>query len=209
MKERGVSSIVVAIVAVIVIAVVGVGGYLLLKEERNPWVTITINKVGVYEDCDPFIRGAGEIYLHVVVTDGNFTRERRLPSAKYFELDDDESVDMGTAVFSAIEVGDYLSMFVIAYESDGEGFEPLVQEALAGAVVAWVPEVGLLSAIFQVDLAQIIGRLLGSEDDLVGSYEHTWYKVNSWGAGTHYEEDQNLRLWFTITVQRAVTEEHP
>jgi len=107
------------------------------------------------------------------------------------------------------EVGDYLSMFVIAYESDGEGFESLVQEALAGAVVAWRPEVGLLSAIFQVDLAQIIGRLLGSEDDLVGSYEHTWYKVNSWGAGTHYEEDQNLRLWFTITLRRAVKEEHP
>lgn len=201
MKEKGISSAAM-IVIVIVIAAVGAGGYfLLLKEERNPSVTVTINKVGVYDDCDPFPRGAGEIYLHVVITDGNVTRERRLPSAKHFELDDHESVDVGTNIFSVSEVGDYLSMFVISYESDGGGFEPLVQEALAGAVGAWVPGVGLLSAIFQVDLAQIIGRLLGSEDDFVGSYEHTWYKANSWGAGTHYEEDQNLRLWFTITQQ--------
>ena len=204
-KEKGVSSA-AAIVIVIVIAAVG-GGYLLMKGEgeecpaRNPRVSVMVNRVGVFDDCDPFIRGAGEIYLYIVITDGNVTRERRLPSARHFELDDDESVDVGTSVFSVSEVGDYLSIFVIAYESDGEGFEPLVQEALAGAVVAWRPELGLLFEIFQVDLAQIIGRLLGSEDDFVGSYEHTWYKVNSWGAGTHYEEDQNLRLWFTISQQ--------
>ena len=201
MKEKGVSPTTV-IVIIIIIAAIGAGGYfLLLKEERNPRVTVTINKVGVFDDCDPLIRGAGEIYLYIVITDGNVTRERRLPSTKYFELDDDESVDVGTSVFSVSEVGDYLSMFVIAYESDGEGFEPFVQEALAGAFVAWCPEVGLLSTIFQVDLAQIIGSLLGSEDDLVGCYEYTWYKANSWGTGTHYEEDQNLRLWFTIAQQ--------
>lgn len=208
MKESGVSSI---LVIVIVIVIVVVGGYLLLKggqEEgeiegpaRNPGITVTINTVGVYADCDPLFRGAGEIYLHMVITDGNVTREPRLPSAEYFELDDHESVDVGTSVFSVSEVGDYLSMFVIAYESDGEGFEPLVQEALAVAVGAWQPAVGLLSTIFQVDLAEIIGRLLGSEDDLVGRYEYTWYKANSWGAGTHYEEDQDLRIWFTIAQQ--------
>lgn len=205
MKERGVSSIIV-IAIVIVIAVVG--GYLLLKRGEgeggmegpapNPGVTVTINRVGVYADCDPLIRGAGEIYLYIEITDGNVTRETRLPNFEYFELDDHESADVGTSVFSVSEVGDYLSMFVIAYEADGEGFEPLVQEALAGAVVAWQPGVGLLSAIFQVDLAEIIGRLLGSEDDFVGRYEYTWYEANSWGMGTHYEEDQDLRLWFTI-----------
>lgn len=60
---------------------------------------------------------------------------------------------------------------------------------------------GLLFTIFQVDLAEIIGRLLGSEDDFVCCYEYTWYGANSWGMGTHYEEDQDLRLWFTIAQQ--------
>lgn len=193
----------------VAVAVIGVGVFLatssgLLGPPRNPSITVTVDKVGVYDDCDwdlgPIpIRGAGEIYLYVVATDGNVTRQTRLPAASHYELNNNESCDVGESIFSVSEVGDYLSLSVIAYESDGGGFEPLVQEALAGAVTAWVPGAGLLSYIFQADLAQLIGKyLLGSEDDFVGCWEYTWYKADSWGAGPRYKEDQNLRLWFTI-----------
>ena len=176
---------------------------------RNPGITITLDEIGVLFDHDPWPKGRGEIYLGIVVTDGVKTEEWEIPEQTegipHYSLNDNESVIVSDQIFSTEEVGDYLRIFVIAYESDGSDFEMLVYEALGVAASTWMAgEVGMdLFGLFGASLGDMIGSFFGAEDDLVGSYEQSWDKSSWWGAQdskTHYLNtgSDDLSLSFTI-----------
>lgn len=175
---------------------------------RNPGITVTLDEIGVYFDHDPW-KGPGEIYLGVVVTDGVKTEQWEIPQQTegipYYSLNDNEAVTVGVEIFSTEEVGDYLRIFVTAYESDGSEFEMLVYEALGVAASTWVAgETGMdFLGLFGVSLGDLIGSFFGAEDDFVGSYERSWDKSSWWGAGTHMRTgylagSEDLSLCFTI-----------
>jgi len=100
-------------------------------EPANPSITVTLDRLGVYFDHDP-LKGRGEIYLGVVVTDGMTTEELHLPlqteGVHHYSLNDNETQSIGLQVFSTNEVGDYLGVCVIAYEADGGDFEQLMYQ---------------------------------------------------------------------------------
>lgn len=177
---------------------------------RNPGITVTLNEIGVYFDHDPGPRGRGEIYLGVVVTDGVKTERWEIPQQiegiPHYSLNDNEAVSVGVQIFSTKEVGDYLRIFVIAYESDGGDFEMLVYQALGVAASTWMAgEVGMdLLGVFGVSLGELIGSFFGTEDDFVGSYERSWDKTSWWGAHEEMKTSylnagsEDLSLCFTI-----------
>ena len=172
----------------------------------NPPITVTLDRIGVYSDHDPFLREAGEIYLGIVVTDGIKVEESRLPlqAGEYYILNDNETKYVGVQVFSTTEVGDYLRVCVIAYEADGGDFEQLIYQALGMATEEYITGGTGISilGIFGVNLGELLGNFFGQEDDLVGSCEYTWNQGNFWGIGSYSDLAYgDLRLWFTIESQ--------
>jgi uncharacterized protein YccT (UPF0319 family) len=172
----------------------------------NPPITVRLDRIGVYDNGEYWLRGeCGEVYVYVVVSDGKKTTERmRFPQqeGQYYELKKNETVDIGTAIFSTGEVGDRLTITVIGYECDGGAFEQLVYDALGAAVTGGG---GGLLDLFGISLGGLIGKFFGSEDDWLGSYEGTWNSSKRWGIGKYadiacQEEDGTLglRVWFTI-----------
>ena len=50
-----------------------------------------------------------------------------------------------------------------------------------------------------VCLGDLIGGVIGSEDDHLGTYEQVWYADDLWGAGMYQNvAREDLRIWFTI-----------
>lgn len=172
----------------------------------NPPVTITLDRVGVYESGEHWLRGAPEQYLQLVATDGITTQEHRIPYQEYLSLNQDEAINIGTKIFSTQEIGDYLRLFIIAYEKDGSQFELLVSQAVGSAaldVVTGGATMGI-GMLFGDILGGLIGSLIGSEDDHLGTYEQVWYADDLWGAGKYQDvARENLRVWFTISVAGA------
>jgi len=181
---------------------------------RNPGITVTLDEIGVLFDHDPW-KGPGEIYLGIVVTDGVKTEEWEIPEQTEgipeYSLNDNESVSTNDQIFSTTEVGDYLSIFVVAYERDGSDFEMLVYQALGVAAGTWVAgEVGMdLLGLFGAGLGDLIGSFFGTEDDFVGSYEGFWDKSSWWGAHEDMKTSylnagsEDLSLCFTIKTSNA------
>jgi hypothetical protein len=179
----------------------------------NPSITIRLDRIGVYDNRENVLRGeSGEVYLYVAVSDGkNPVQQLRFPREKNdeYKLAKNETVDIGSQIFYASEVGDYLTLTVIGYERDGEGFEPLVYKALAAAINAQAGgAIGTILDIFNLNLADLLGQLLGEADDFLGSYENTWDVTTNWGTGQYTDlvcKDERgidcLRLWFTITSE--------
>jgi len=176
----------------------------------NPSVTVRLDGIGVHDNGESGLRDFddGEVYVYVVVADGNTTVKQRCPTQEgnYFYLDDDEAVEIGETIFSSSEVGDSLAITFVGYERDGGPFEQLVFQALGIAVESQVTggAGGLLEA-FDIGLGGLIGQFFGIEDDWLGSYENTWDSNDNWGVGTYIDiacekEDGalGLRLWFTI-----------
>ena len=173
----------------------------------NPAIRVMLDRIGVYFDHDPFLRGAGEIYLGIVVTDGEKIEELKLPpqAGGYYILNDNETWPIGVQVFSTNEVGDYLRVCVIAYEADGGDFEQFIYQALAMAVAGYITGGTGISilAIFELNLGELIGNFFGQEDDFVGSYEQAWNQSTYWGIGSYSDVPcEDLRLWFTIESPR-------
>lgn len=169
----------------------------------NPPITITLDKVGVYDDGESWLRGrAGEQYLYLIVVDGNMKQELRIPAQGHFHLDDNEVVPVRLPIFSTPEVGDYLRLFVIGWEDDGGGFEQLIYEAI-GVVAIEALTGGAtmgIEGLFAGALGELIGSFFHAQDDHLGTFEQIWYANDSWGIGRHIDVSRdNLRLWFTIT----------
>lgn len=177
--------------------------------EPNPYITVKLNRIGVFDNGEDSLRDmdGGEIYLGVIITDGEKTTKSRLPTfeGQFFNLYDDDTIDVSDILFSTNEVGNYLRIAVIGYESDGGPGETLVYEVLGKAAELYLT--GGATSLLRKDLGtgNLIGQMFGSDDDWLGSFEKYWEKDNNWGIGTYsdigcYKEDDTigLRLWFTI-----------
>lgn len=128
----------------------------------------------------------------------------RIPSEGHFDLADNEIALVNRKIFSTPEIGDYLRLFVTGWESDGEGFEPLIYDAI-GTTAAMAADIALtggtgIGGMFGGVVGDIIGPFAGSEDDPLGNYEQIWFSSDSYGIGS-YEDvgTEDLRLWFTIS----------
>jgi len=172
----------------------------------NPPITVKLNKIGVHDNREPFLRGNGDVYVLVAISDGDSSIALKFPTGEgqTYSLDKDETVNINSTIFSTAEVGDYITLAIIGYESDGGSFEQIAYEALAMAV-EYQTGMGSILEEFDVSLGEIIGQILGEEDDWLGSYEETWGKNDDWGVGTYKDivcEDERgvscLRLWFTV-----------
>ncbi|MFC1969083.1 hypothetical protein ACFLVF_01165 [Chloroflexota bacterium] len=91
------------------------------EPEPNPSITIRLDRIGVHDNRESFPRGAGDVYVNVEVSDGNGSAELRFPSGdgQTYSLDKDETVNIGATIYSTDEVGDFLALAVVGYESDG------------------------------------------------------------------------------------------
>jgi hypothetical protein len=179
----------------------------------NPAVTVRLDRIGVYNNGESGLRGSdGEVYLHIVVSDGkNPTLNLRLPQDEIpeYKLADNETREIGKILFAADDIGNRLTLTIWGYEKDGDGFEPLVYDAIEAVVKLQAGGMtGLLLKSFNINLDDLLGQLMGEADDYLGSYEMMWDSSSNWGAGQYSDIvcfDKNgvqcLRLWFTITAE--------
>jgi len=175
----------------------------------NPPITVRLDKIGVHDNGEDPLRGkAGEVYVGIIVTDGNTTVEKQFPAGEgqFYKLCKNEIADVGATIFSVDEVGDYLRIAAVGYENDGGPGETLLYKALGVAAEAYMTGgAATLLEMSDVGLGNLIGKLFGAEDDWLGSYEKACSYDDNWGIGIYTdiaceEEDGTLglRLWFTI-----------
>ena len=61
----------------------------------NPPIVITLDRIGVIKDHDPWPKGAGEIYMYLAISDGKSQPQIiRIPSSQTITLNDNESKDI-------------------------------------------------------------------------------------------------------------------
>jgi hypothetical protein len=171
-------------------------------------LSIRINAIGVHDNRESGLRGAGDIYVLVGITDGSKSVKIKLPQeeGQTYSLEKEESINLGETVYTTDEVSGELAIFITGYESDGGKYEQIAYEALGMALNYYTSgKSGKLSELFDVSVAEIIGNLLGAEDDFLGSFEIYCNKQNNWNIGQYDNivlKDERgvdcLRLWFTI-----------
>jgi len=175
----------------------------------NPPITVKLHRIGVYDNREPWTRGEdSEVYVGIIVTDGNTIVEKRLPAGEgqFYKLKKNEIVDVGVTIFSVDEVGDYLRIAAIGYEDDGGPGEAIIYKALSLAGEAYLSGgAATLLEMTDFSLGNLLAKIFGAEDDWLGSYENAWDSDNNWGVGRYTdiackEKDRTLglRLWFTI-----------
>jgi len=175
----------------------------------NPPITVRLDRIGVYDNREDWTRGKdGEVYVGIIVTDGNIILQERFhqQEGQHYILEKNETVDIGTIIFSVDDVGDYIRIAAIGYEDDGGQGEMLLYQALGAAGEAYIS--GGASTLLEMtdfSLGNLLAKLFGAEDDWLGSYEQSWSYDNNWGVGKYEDialEDERgilcLRLWFTI-----------
>jgi hypothetical protein len=176
----------------------------------NPPITMTLNKIGVLFDHDPFIKGAGEIYVYVGVTDGKSEPELiRVPSSGTISLNDNESKEVDQKLFVKDSVGDELRIVAIAFESDDPAVAQLVNLLTdtflsyllgdySGAVSSLVTLLQSQPSAGEDNYQQMAES---TDDDFVGAVEQTWTAGENWGIGSHADvRNGDFRLWFTISA---------
>jgi len=188
------------------------GTNILSIKTPNPSIMVKLDRIGVRDNGEEFIRDmdGGEVYIGIIITDGSKTVKTRLPpqEGQFFNLYDDDIKNIGAVLFSTDEVGDYLRIAFVGYESDGGQGETLIYQALGKAAESYLT--GGSSSLLGIDLGlgNIIGTLFGSEDDWLGSFEKAWDSNDYWGVGGYtdiscYKEEGiiGLRLWLTIETR--------
>lgn len=176
----------------------------------NPSLTVTLDRIGVLSDHDPFILGAGDIYLYVGITDGKGQPQtQRIPATGVIKLKDNEMKEIGQQLFATSCVGDELRIVAVAFESDsGTGLLRLVLNALvpylsgtAGASATLIRTL-LNSTPSSEDGCPQGVTAESPDDDFVGAIEQVWTSSQNWGIGSHNDvRSGDLRLWFTISTQ--------
>ena len=109
------------------------GASLYTVRTPNPPIIVRLDRIGVYDNREVWLRGEdGEVYVGIIVTDGNTIIEKRFPAGEgqFYKLEKNEIVDVGAVIFSVDEVGDYLRIAAIGYEDDGGPGEKLLYQAL-------------------------------------------------------------------------------
>jgi len=176
---------------------------------RNPPITIHLDRIGVYDNRESILRGIGDVYVIIGIADGSNSIEMKLPLGQNqtYSLDKGETITLNETVYLTTEVTDNLQIMFIGYESDGGSFEQIAYEAMGMAVDYYTGGIAIgLSEAFNISLTDIIGSLLGEEDDFLGQYELKCDKNNNWGIGQYNDivlQDERgadcLRLWFTVS----------
>ncbi len=175
----------------------------------NPPITVRLDRIGIYDNREDWLRGTdGEVYVGIIVTDGTTIEKERFPEreGQHYKLAKNETVDIGTIIFSTDEVGDYIRIAVIGYEDDGGSGEMLIYQALGAAAEGYISGgAATLLEMTGFGLGNLLAKLFGAEDDWLGSYENSWGSDNDWGIGRYKDialKDERgvlcLRLWFTI-----------
>ncbi len=179
----------------------------------NPPITIRLDRIGVHDNREPWIRGNGDVYVLIGIVDENSSLKLKFPPGQdeTYSLDKNETINIGATIYSTDEVGDSLTIAFKGYESDGGNFEQLAYQALGMAVDGYVSggAASTLLQMFDINLGNFIGNLLGQEHDWLGSYELTCNHNNNWHVGQYTDivlQDERgvdcLRLWFTIESPR-------
>lgn len=187
-----------------------------LAKTPNPPIVVTLDKIGVINDHDPIVLGAGEIYVYLGISDGmNQQAIVRIPSSGYISLNNKQTTDINQQVFSCNSVGDEVKFVAIAFESDADQYQ--VKSTTTSVFNALAPYLqGDVGAA-----AMLINILLNSKpaaddgcpegvtpetpsDDFVGALERTYSSSENWGIGTYSDVTSgDLRLWFTISTLGA------
>jgi len=176
----------------------------------NPPITVTLNRIGVLFDHDPFVKGRGEIYLYLGVTDGKGEPQLvRVPSSGTISLSDNESKEMHQRLFATNSVGDELRIVAIAFESDDPAIAQLVN-LLTNTFTSYLfgDYSGAVSTLIAVLQSQPSAGEEGYQemaestaDDFVGALEQDWTVRENWGTGSHADIiSGDLRLWFSISM---------
>ncbi len=176
----------------------------------NPPITVTLNRIGVLFDHDPFVKGRGEIYVYIGVTDGKSEPQLvRVPSSGTISLNDNESQEMHQKLFASNSVGDELRIVAIAFESDNPAIAQLVN-LLTNTLISYLfgdysGAVGTLVALLQsqpsVGEENYQEMAESTADDFVGAVEQGWTVGENWGIGSHADVTSgDLRLWFSIST---------
>lgn len=179
----------------------------------NPPIVVTLGGIGVIFDHDPLVKGAGDIYVYIAITDGTGEPELiRVPSSGTLDLNDNESTEVRQQLFARDSVGDELKIAVLAFESDDPAVALLVNMLREGLVAYLAFQgvdislgVSLVTALLQSAPSQdeegYQEMAESTEDDFVGAIEQTWTSVEDWGIGSYADvRNGNLRLWFTIST---------
>jgi len=176
----------------------------------NPPIVVTLGGIGVIFDHDPSMKGAGEIYVYIVITDGtDEPRLIRVPSSGTIDLSDNESREARQQLFAADSVGDELRIAAVAFESDDPAVAQLV-ELLANTLVSYLSggvseAVNVLAVLLQSQPSEneetYQEMAESTADDFVGAIEQTWTSAENWGIGSHADiRNGDFRLWFTIST---------
>lgn len=179
----------------------------------NPPIVVTLGGIGVISDHDPPMKGAGDIYVYVAITDGTSEPQLiRVPSSGTLDLNDNESTEVRQQLFARDSVGNELRIVVLAFESD-DPVVALLVNMLGEALVAYLASQGvdislgvsLVTALLQSAPSQdeegYQEMAESTEDDFVGAIEQTWTSVEDWGIGSYPDvRNGDLRLWFTIST---------
>lgn len=167
----------------------------------NPGIRVILNKAQALEDCEPWVKGKGEFYFVVVVTDGHKFSELRIPSSGYYPLQDGGTAGVNKVCFSTSEVGDYIQVVIAGFEQDsGICYGQYVFGAASLLGDYLVPGAGTGASV----LLAIIEEQRGGEgfwcdeDDYAGGCDRTWYSSQNWGVGSHQLADKYMRFWITI-----------
>ncbi|MDD4985519.1 MAG: fibronectin type III domain-containing protein [Dehalococcoidales bacterium] len=184
----------------------------------NPSIQVWLERVGVHENGEEgesfrelwdLVRGqqvTGEIQFGFVVTDGKNTYKTSFPNKGYYELKQDDVVNIRTLLFSGEEVGEYLRVFATAYEQDGGFQEEVIYKALDFATGSYIGNpTSLILTLAGVDLSKIYADIAGAEDDWLGTYDNKWTSDENWGVNKYVDVNCKrgngkigMRLWFTI-----------
>lgn len=183
---------------------------LYVAKTKNPPIRVWVDKIGVADNGEEYFRElldkSGEVFVGMVITDGKTTTQRRLPASNFYHLADNEVIDVGILAFYAGEVGEYLILDTVGFESDGGLGDELLCMALDKTLKA---SMGGLSALILtlagVDFTDTFKEIIGFEDDYLGEYQCEWKSSDNWGVGYYPDikcrkEDGNigLRLWVRI-----------
>lgn len=180
----------------------------------NPPILVTLDKIGVLFDHDPWPKGAGEIYLYLAVGDGKSQPQViRVPATQgtEIELNDNETKEIRHQIFSTGCVGDELKIVAVAFESDDPMVGALVN-MLTGALTQYIG--GGTGTVFNMINTILTSKPSADEgcpegvtaespaDDFVGAIQKTWTSTNRWGIGSYSDiGNGDLRLWFTISTK--------
>jgi hypothetical protein len=178
----------------------------------NPPINILVDKIGVHENGEDLLRdlNGGEVNLGVVVTDGKNTVQIRLPDKDFYQLKNDETIDVKQQVFSSNEIGDTLRIVIIGYEDDGDTDEQFTYKIMDIIVKSYLG--GPASALLELaglDFTKVFSNLFGAEDDWLGTYASELTSSQNWGVGNYIDikctdKDGNIGLIISFRIECPV-----